>query len=353
MAYLYWSCTGRPQEAERLLGYLDDSDLQGKILPSDFPVILIPHPTVEALRLTAELLLKKHLGGAALVVETLSQDKLWISLEWHGRLVVEHSSVDVMRKLADCFHKTGEHAQLNLVIFEPVKAADTGGDSDYGDGRVQPAAQVRERPEDYYGDLADPAIGGASALYAAGLEMARAKGLHDQVIVDSPEALGFEFDANEHSVTVWQKKSIIRAHAVGFSLSSFEEVVGLFHEHRTKLDLTELQPKISAWRSEGISFGIGLVLVGLEDPPIVIPMGSVDQQPSIGSPMQNLAVAQGTKAMVAAGATVPLILPAWCLNPTFASPSGPLAPTPLVSMSAGGSQEAVWSRVRDRYGGGS
>ncbi len=191
-------------------------------------------------------------------------------------------------------------------------------------------------------------MGGANALYAAGLEAARARGHRDEVIIGSPEALGFSVDKDEHSVIAWRQKSVIEAHAVGFSLGSTDEVARLFYEHELSLDLPELMSSVSAWRDQGLFYGIGLILRGLEDPPVVIPTGAVFQQPSIGLGMQNLAAAKSANAMVAAGATVPIILPAWCLNQTLASPSGPMTATPLVSASAGGTQDDVWNRIRAR-----
>ena len=117
------------------------------------------------------------------------------------------------------------------------------------------------------------------------------------------------------------------------------------------IHLIDHRAKVAAWREEGFAFGIGLVLRGLQDPPVVIPVGSVYQQPVMGSAMQNLAVGQAARVFVAAGATVPLILPAWCLNRSLAPPSGPVAPTVLIAMSARGSQSEMWSRIEVRHRG--
>ena len=211
-------------------------------------------------------------------------------------------------------------------------------------------AHVREHPHKYYGSLADPLTGGANVLYAAGFEAARARDLpDDRIVVATPEALGFELDTGNNSVVAWLKKSTITVEAVGFSRNSIEEVVRLFTDHQVDVVRDDLERKFDAWRQEGLDFAVGLVLRGLKDPPVVIPVGSVYQQPSIGSQAQNLAIAKPASPMVAASATVPLILPAWCLNQSFSPPKGPLVPTPLITVSAGGTQQDVWERINNRY----
>jgi len=156
-------------------------------------------------------------------------------------------------------------------------------------------------------------------------------------------------DAGKNSVVAWQENSTIAVDAVGFCRHSISEAAHLFTNHQIDVDCDDLKRKLDAWHKEGLDFAVGLVLRGLQDPPVLIPVGSVYQQPSIGSQKQNLAIAKAARPMVAAGATVPLILPAWCLNPTFSPPNGPLVPTPLISTSAGGTQQAVWKRIEDRY----
>ena len=261
-----------------------------------------------------------------------------------------------MESVLNRLRPEGEHSERNLVIFglgekvvpPPEEAADVFTE----DEEVVVGAHVREHPYKYYGDLADPLTGGASALYAAGIEAAQARHLpDDRIVVASPEALGFGLDTGKNSVVAWIKKSTIAIEAIGFCRNSIMEAAHFFTNHQIDVDRDDLERKLDAWRKEELDLAVGLVLRGLQDPPVVIPVGSVYQQPSIGSQKQNLAIAKPARPMVAAGATVPLVLPAWCLNPTFSPPNGPLVPTPLISTSAGGTQQAVWRRIDDRYRG--
>src|SRR5882757_5798531 len=77
--------------------------------------------------------------------------------------------------------------------------------------------------------------------------------------------------------------------------------------------------------------------LGEHDPEKRVPvLGKVSQvpkafrcrglQPAMGT--QNLAVAQAHQVTVGVGASVPLVLPAWCLNPTFSLPHGPMTSHP-------------------------
>ena len=356
MSYLYWSCSNDvKEEVLRLLAeYVREANVLGS--GNGMPIISISNPDPEALRLTADLLARQRIVSAALMSGPLLEDDLWIAAEWWGRMVVERTEVTRMESVSNRLLPEREHSERNLVIFrldEKVTLPPEEADVLTQDEQVVIGAHVREHPYKYYGDLADPLTGGASALYAAGFEAARARGLpDDHIVVASPEALGFQRDTGKNSVVAWQKKSTIVVEAVGFSRHSITQAAHLFANHQLDVDFDDVEQKFDAWRKEGLDLAVGLVVRGLQDPPVVIPVGSVYQQPSIGSREQNLAIAKPASPVVAAGATVPLILPAWCLNRSFSSPEGPLVPTPLIAASAGGTQEEVWERIDDRYRGG-
>jgi hypothetical protein len=353
MSQLYWACSqAAPEEILHLLaehGY--EASLVG--LVREILVIAIFGADPRALQLTAGLLADRRIASAALTSQPLSEKELWLPAEWKQCMAVEKNELGRMDVVSERLQVKRDQPRPDLTIFEVRRIAPSPDEVVPLAGAGEAAARVREHPQDYYGDLADPFIGGANALYAAGFEAARARNLpEDQILVASAQALGFRRDAGETSVTAWRKKSVIAADAVGFSLGSEAEVADLFAAHVISVDRDDLGRKASAWRDAGFRFGVGLVLRGLKDPPIVIPVGSVYQQPSMGSAMQNLAVARPVSTTVAAGATVPLILPAWCLNPTFLPPSGPLVPTPLIMAFAGGTQDEVWDSIRSRYRGG-
>jgi hypothetical protein len=224
--------------------------------------------------------------------------------------------------------------------------------SDGGSRQISVEA-VHANPAIYYGDFADPDVGGANVLFAAGIETARARKLgEDQVLVGGPEDFGFDVDKSSESVVSWRKKRIIAVEAVGFGLGDWQTALAQWEGFRgPALNKRDVEQSIADWQSSGLQFGLAVLLHGLEDPPVVIPMGAIYQQPSLGSTNQNLAVAKSNTSLVGAGATVPLVLPAWCLNPTFSPPNGPMFPTPLVASSASGSQQGVWSSIRTRYQG--
>lgn len=353
MSHLYWSC--RRNVEEEVLHLLAEHGREANVLGSGngMPIISISCPDSEALRLTADLLARQRIVSAALMSGPLFEDNLWLAAEWWRRMVVERTEVSRMESVANRLRPEREHSERNLVIFGlHEKVMPPPEEANVPTHEVEVGAHVRENPYKYYGDLADPLTGGANALYAAGFEAARARHLpDDRIVVASPEALGFELDTGKNSVVAWQKKSTIAVEAVGFCRNSITEAAHLFTNHQIDVDCDDLERKFDAWRKEGLDLAVGLVLRGLQDPPVVIPVGSVYQQPSIGSRQQNLAIAKPARPMVAAGATVPLILPAWCLNRTFSPPNGPLVPTPLISASAGGTQQAVWRRISDRYRG--
>ena len=353
MSHLYWSCSHNV--AEEVLHLLAENGRDAKVLGSGnaMPTISISGPDLEAVRLTADLLAQQRIVSAALMSGPLFEDNLWLAAEWRGCMVVERAEVSRMESILNRLRPEDEHSERNLVIFrlhEKVVPPPEG--ANVFTQKMQVGAHVREHPYKYYGHLADPLTGGANALYAAGFEAARARDLPDDcIVVASPEALGFKLDTGKNSVVTWQKKSIIAVKAVGFSRNSIAEVIHLFANHQIDVDRDDLERKFDAWRQEGLDFAVGLVLRGLKDPPVVIPVGSVYQQPSIGSQEQNLAIAKPASPMVAAGATVTLILPAWCLNKSFSPPKGPLVPTPLVTASAGGTQRDVWGRINNGYRG--
>lgn len=351
MSHLYWSCSHDVQE--EMLRLLAESGREANVLGSGngMPIISTSCPDSGALRLTADLLARKRIVSAALMSGPLFEDNLWLATEWWGRMVVEDTQVSRMESVSNRLRPEGEHSERSLVIFGlREKVMPPPEEANVVTQGVEVGAHVRENPYKYYGDLADPFTGGANALYAAGFEAAQVRDLPgDRIVVASPEALGFELDTGKNSVVAWQKKSTIAVEAVGFCRNSIAEAAHFLANHQIDVDCDDLDRMFDAWRKEELDLAIGLVLRGLQDPPVVIPVGSVYQQPSIGSQKQNLAIAKPARHTVAAGATVPLILPAWCLNRTFSPPNGPLVPTPLISTSVGGSQQAVWRRINDRY----
>jgi hypothetical protein len=358
MSQLYWAC-----EEQRLAELIDVAASLGyaaKLVGrgNDWPVIAIEDPDRQLLRETARRIRQRQLISAALVGEPLSPAELFIAAEWRGRLVVALSELGRVEAIGEIGspgdwlrHASGERSR-DLVILPLLAIEEPHGLRPLA-ARPVAAAAVLQQPAAYYGRLASPEIGGASALFAAGQEAARDRGLaEDQVLVGEPEALGFALDRGEHSVVGWRAQGVVAVSAYGFSLPHWPEVMreldGFPGDPRQQ---DRLATQVAAWLQQDLRFGLAILLRGLADPPVVIPMGAVYEQPAIGSPQQTLAVAQEQQVTVGIGASVPLVLPAWCLNPTFSPPHGPMTATPLLSADAGGTQGAVWERVRRRYRG--
>ncbi len=339
MTKLYWTCN--EDRFEELLPKLEAY----RFRPSteDIPDLFeLDDPSSEIVFKTLSLIRRGDLRTAGIFGEPLSPPELWIAREWWRKLVADEAGASGLPELGPPGHRhqTGDRTVL---VFELSQFEGPFG------ARRASAHDVRENLSAYYGDLADPEMGGAVALFAAGEEAARANRLSpDEILVGGPEAFGFSRDQGSESTIAWRRKGVIAVHAVGFGLNDWDPALGLLADHQAEARGYESLAR--EWRAAGYSFGLAIVLKGLQDPPVVIPMGSVYQQPAVGSGYQNLAAAQSANVMVAAGATVPVIVPAYCLNPSFSPPSGPMAPTPLVYGAASGDQSAVWDGIRRRYG---
>lgn len=358
MSELYL-CVG-DEDPESLVGLLASKGWEGRVdgLGNGIPIVTVPEPDARLLRFAAELLWAKRVRSAGVFVRRLRPDELYLAAEWWGKIVVEADLVgrgDVFGGLL-VFDKIYDPRNLSVFKLAPevfgVAPYEESGDTGPIAAKRERTTEVLADPRRYYGEFAEPEVGGANALYAAGLEAARERGLPEgEVLVGEPSVFGFEVDAGENSIVAWRRKGVIAAVATGFGLGSWDEALRLYARYGQELGPEDLELRTKEWSQQGYSFCVAIILKGVQDPPVVIPTGAVFQQPSMGAPMQTLGVAQPAHVMVAAGATVPLILPAYCLNPTFSPPSGPVAPTPLVAPAVSGPQSAVWDGIRRRYRG--
>jgi hypothetical protein len=302
----------------------------------------------ELLKLTPKLLADRTIVSAALMSQPLGRDQLYVAAEWWGRFLISTDEAHSLDQIRDRLDLLDRYEPLDLMIFavseRPVEQTTQ-------DLRIVDVENVIATPGSYYGRLASPDFGGANALFAAGLESARERGMRvSQILVGSPGDFGFEVDDGETSVIHWRRKGKITVDAFGFSLNRWRQALKQFDDNH-QFDREALPSQIDAWTQADYDFGLAIILHGLQDPPVKIPLGSVYQQPLLGSKSQNLAVAQGTTQNVGLGATVPLVLPAWCLNPTLSPPHGQMAPTALTVPWASGPQHAVWDVIRTRYRG--
>ncbi|HEX4197453.1 MAG TPA: hypothetical protein VHZ26_08425 [Caulobacteraceae bacterium] len=355
MTKLYWAV--HDDRAPDIFALLDAMGLHPLWVPTKnfMAVIELNKPEGELLRETFSLIRSGALRSAALVTEALSNDDLWIACEWWGKLVADVAQADQLNELGAQLEYEHAAAGRTVLIFLPPDPKGAGiSNQDLSPIRTRRVStqSVLKDPSAFYGDLADPIVGGANALFAAGEEAASIRGIgSNHVLVGAPEAFGFEVDPGATSVTAWRQKGVIAVEAVGFSLGDWDKPVELATVHGVAEGVAEQWKFLPDWTAAGFQFGLAIVLKGLADPPVVIPMGSVYQQPVMGAQAQNLAAAQSVNAMVAAGATVPVVLPAYCLNPFFAPPSGPMTPTALVYTAATGTQSAIWDQIARGYRG--
>lgn len=303
--YLCVNCDSQ----ENLIDLLASNGRVGRIdgPRNGVPLVAVPNPDGRLLRFTAELLRAERLRSAGLFVQRLHPDELYIAAEWWGRMVVEADLVGqsdvfggllVLEKTYDPRSLSISYDPRSLSIFK-VAPMDTDKVPfqelpDIGPiAAIQvPATEILNDPRRYYGEFVEEEVGGANALYAAGLEAAREQGLPEgQVLVGDPRAFGFDVDAGEESIVGWMRKGVISAEATGFGLGYWGEAQRLYTACGQELDLRDLERRAEEWSHKGFRFGVAIILAGIQDPPVVIPTGAVFQQPSMGSPMQTLGIA--------------------------------------------------------------
>jgi hypothetical protein len=359
MRHLYWSC--HPRELHAMLRHLRELGQEGASvgIANGLQVIHVSDPNDHILDQTPSLIAEERLRSAALVAAPLSSHRLFVAAEWWRCFVFDTSQARTAERLSPRIRRVTDNKELDLVIFE-VRRIDFNDIADKPDislGEIAATpiseAEVRANPEAYFGGFVSPTVGGANVLFAAGQEAAEIRGLGSGVVlVGNPETFGFTLDQGERSIVSWLRQGTIKIDAFGFALRDWQGVVGkldIFQDSSSNISSATRQ--IEHWIHSDIAFGLALTLYGLDDPPVVIPMGSVYQQPVMGSRIQNLAVAQSGTYNVSENDTVPLVLPAWCLNPTFSPPNGPMMPTALLSVDVAGSQRTIWNSVRRRYMG--
>lgn len=306
-----------------------------------FRIIHVLDPDDDLVRQTIVRIGTRQLASAVLALNALPRDRLFFAIEWHRRMLIDKALS------SDAALRYGELRRTDMepddyVVFEIARKSDDETESP--GSAWHDAREVRQNLQRYYGRFAEESTGGAHALFAAGVEAAARAERHSSVFVAPPERFGFDVDDDESSVVSLCRRRIISASAYGFGLSNWRQAMEYLD-----FDPPENQEElIGQWSMKGIDFGLAIVLRGLEDPPVVIPMGAVFQQPAPGMQQQNLAVAATHSVIVNAGQTVPMVLPAWCLNRSFAPPSGVMSPTPLVAK-VSGTQTAVWDAIANNY----
>ena len=315
-------------------------------------VFVVDDPDSKFVASMLTLIASNVLRSGALVEDRLAPGDLWIATEWWKKFLVEKSLISSGVFSFDDQVTGVDAGGRRFFVFRasPEKESPfTEYDPRSFARDSVPCEHVLTDPRKYYGDFTDEFTGGANALFAAGREAADARALGaDRVVLGSPEDFGFALDTTGENVNAWRRKRVIHVEAVGFTFGNCSPAHELASQHGVATAFDDLEHWLNDWQPN-YRFGVAMILIGLDDPPVVIPMGSVYQQPTMNTSVQNLAIAQAKSVMVQAGATVPIVLPAYCLNPSFSPPHGPVVPTSLVYTAASGSQSSVWSGIHDRY----
>lgn len=312
----------------------------------DLPVFCILSATHDDIAVAVELLFKQMVRSVAYLEKELPFDQYWIVSEWKDAVVASSSLKSSLDLYLDQFGSVEPFSTEELIIFKLKDKAAHQRELDKKRGPIVPVSEVLENPGRFYSKEALSEYGGANALFAAGREAAKVRG-HDGVCIYSKEDLGYSRAPRENSIVHWVESEVIRAHCIGFS-RMHRQVEELFQKF--DLDLTQdvFSDQLNSFERYQTNMGVAIVLQGLQDPPVTIPVGSVFQQPKMNSPMQALGTAHSVTVTVAANAVVPVILPAFCLNQSLAPPDGPILPTTLVNHDIADTQQSVWAQIRDR-----
>ncbi len=290
--------------------------------------------------------------GAALVPRASLPENAFMAIEWRGALVVERwfdGAVELpgWRELAD------DHPRVR--IFRPVPAADPESSEpeltdsawefkealfDQRPMAIETSPEAHRTPSsEWFGELADPRLGGAMALMS--LSGARSDG--SPFLLRNPAALGLTLTTSAAGAARASAAGAIAVRAWGFSWGSTR-----LDTLPTRVGGSALEEALKPPRTAAASYGALLEIEAPVDPEIELEDGTVLEQESL-SGAQTLAAAERRSVLVPAGEMRPLVVSAWCLNRDLRSPGGePVRPTPLKLTRRHDSQSDVWEE-REGY----
>ena len=165
MAELYWSCAegGTDKLLAVLLRHGHRPQLVGEI--NRTPIFAISNPGSALVKLTAELLHDERIVSAALTARPLPPNELYLAIEWRRRMVVEKSEVAHMVAASEMLLAADGYPPRGLIIFKLRSFSQKSVDPDLRQGKEESIQSVLARREDYYGDLADPEVGGCQSAF--------------------------------------------------------------------------------------------------------------------------------------------------------------------------------------------
>jgi hypothetical protein len=261
----------------------------------------------------------------------------WTLSRWPGRLAVHRELADQLDPRL--WMTPTSYGLIGLATFAPDKRAVGAGFNNHAaqPGRPKghwvetadeyraslrssrptlikaPVRQITSKLPDWFGDLADERVGGATMLLSlSGVTVSTTS----MVVLRNPAAFGLDPVTGTGTLPVrYQTGQVdVRARAV---------------QARTDAD-----------------YGIAITLTAPRNSEVLIDKGLVFEQLSLNG-VQNLALADGGIPLVPAASPTTVALPAWCLNRELAPPAGePVRPTPFfLRLPARTDQATVWSTV--------
>ncbi|WP_432157921.1 hypothetical protein [Streptomyces sp. bgisy153] len=306
-------------------------------------------------RFLHEALASGRVRSAAFLPELPPAHLRWLATEWWGALVADLDLIDLVigvtrnqwsREQVDeerhvaVLRPSREHPEDRQAAAAVRELEGTAAAYRQALFSATPSAmrvslsEVRQDSRAWFGDLADPNVGGAIAL----LTLSGAHQHSDDLVLRNPAALGLVCEYPDDSLAAHRRDGRVQVSAVGTT-----EQAALGHLATFRIPADVWASELAALRAaEGaMGFVALLELTGLSDPEIVIGEGLVLEQTGLTG-AQTLAATHSRSVRVDVGDIVPVALPAWCLNASLRAPGGePVRPTPLRFV-AGGSQQNVW-----------
>ncbi|MFF7702750.1 hypothetical protein [Streptomyces lydicus] len=312
-------------------------------------------------RVLFDALLGERVRSAAFLPGIPPEDLRWLATEWWGALVAHLDLADLLGGASESQWRRvhiDENRRIAVLRPQRERAEDEqhtppvrvleGTATAYRDdlfselpavARVR-LSEVRQDLSSWFGDLAEPDVGGAIAL----LTLSGAGQDSDGLVLRNPAALGLVCEYPEHSLASYRRDAGLQVRGVGTTLREAPRHVA------------ELRASAEDWAHElgrlsetdcAADYVALLELAALHDPEIVMGEGTVLEQTAITG-AQTLSVARPRSVTVSIDEIIPVALPAWCLNASLRAPNGePVRPTPL-RFSAGNSQREVWDTLSDR-----
>lgn len=311
----------------------------------------------------AEYLAAGEVHSAALVPADIPDERLWVAYEWRGAFVVDRDLTPLLGGALDNWAEDSNYEHREFRIWRPRHPAGPEGPESGSTVQVETAREyasaittdlpvvvhttleaVRGAMDEWFGELADPRVGGALALLA----LSGATSRSTTVTLRSPAALRLRTTASGVSLPRHVQEGRLAVRGYGYSRSGLRAVVD---------SLPEMAPG-AAERilDEGLAgrapYGVLLRIEALVDPEVEIEEGSIFEQVSMNN-VQTLSAAAPRQLAVQPGTFAPVPVPAWCLNSSLSAPAGePVRPTPLVLATPGRSQDEVWAERRSVLVGG-